>query len=405
MKAFIATLIMALGYLGLAAPANAAIAPAPLPPASTCGTATDSTAALNSYLNAIPNNAQNNGSITLPANSCWNVDGTVTLQSKSGITYDFNGSTFRQSTSPTTGFQPILQLWLDSHVTFKNLSINGAYDGTNPNEGYYGTLFEADTNVAMIDVNESNIQGDFLYMSPPYDVDNTSDALNKNMWWSNSTFNNAGYHGLTVESVDGFQFLANNLSNISEDGMDFEYDDDSTGFNADGTPFWAAQDNVNIQGNTWTNLNGSDWYASIQGQAPGVQQHNISLIGNTINDNAPLFEIVGTDYGVTTAPYENVGLKIIGNKMGPGFVAKPYRGGSSATSSIYSVAALDMENNSFPVATADGTPSIYAMELYEGSWDTIKNNDFSGAIDIIQPLGFDLQNKFMNVNGNKIGAQ
>ena len=76
--------------------------------------------------------------------------------------------------------------------------------------------------------------------------------------------------------------------------MDLEYDEYSTPFNADGTPYWAAQDNISILNSTWTNWNGSDWFVSDQGQAPGVQQQHVTITGNTLNDNAPLFEIVGT---------------------------------------------------------------------------------------------------------------
>ena len=38
---------------------------------------------------------------------------------------------------------------------------------------------EADNGVDLSGMTMNNIQGDFVYLSPPYDVDTTSDALNK----------------------------------------------------------------------------------------------------------------------------------------------------------------------------------------------------------------------------------
>ena len=175
-----------------------------------------------------------------------------------------------------------------------------------------------------------------------------------------------------------------------------EYDLDSTGFNADGTPFWAAQDNVNISNNTWTNWGGSDWFASIQGQAPGVQAQNVTLDNNTLNDNAPFMEVVGTEIGVTTPQYFDDHWTVEGNHYGPGFTAKPYQGGSSATSSIYSVEHLNMQFNVIPV------PGVYFTELDDSANAVIANNNFHGALGTLQPFDFNTfnTNDFILSNGD-----
>ena len=259
----------------------------------------------------------------------------------------------------------------------------------------------------------ANIQGDFVYLSPPYDVNTTSDALNKNVWIVNSTFTNAGYHGLSIESVDGFVFYNNTVTNVGVDAIDLEYDNYSTPFNADGTPFWAAQDDILINNDTW---NGwiDDWFVSDQGQTPGVQQQHVTLTGNTLNADSPLFEIVGTLTFETTSQYYNIWLTVTNNTLGPGAYAEPYRGSNTPAMSIHSVVALDMENNNFPMCPGTyGTPPTtqclaqpysYEMDLYNGTLDVIKNNDFSGAVGIREPQTYDQQNTYVSQCGNTYGA-
>ena len=136
------------------------------------------------------------------------------------------------------------------------------------------------------------------------------------------------------------------FTNINEDAMVLEYDDYSTPFNADGTPYWAAQDNISILNSTWNDWNGSDWFVSDQGQTPGVQQQHVTISGNTLNGNGPLFEIVGTPTYITDPTTDKTWhavpehlLTITNNTMGPGgYVATPYRGGTTTAMSIYSVA-------------------------------------------------------------------
>ncbi len=347
----------------------------------------------------------------MPKGSCWNVEGSLTIQSKTGLTINANGSTLMQPTAPAASYSPILQLWLNTNLVIENLNIYGALSAGfgNSDEGDYGVELEANNGVWMFGITMSNIQGDFVYLSPPYDVETTSDALNKNIWITGSTFQNGGYHGLTIESVDGFLVYNDTFTNINEDAMVLEYDDYSTPFNADGTPYWAAEDDIAIENSTWNNWNGSDWFVSDQGQTPGVQEQHVTISGNTLNGYGPLFEIVGTPTYATTQPYLNIWLTIKGNQMGTGGYGAPYRGGSTPAMSIYSVAGLDMENNVFPLCGAGpdhypeprslcDTPMEYVMDLFNGVFDTIKNNDFSGALGVVEPQTYDQQSAYVSLD-------
>jgi hypothetical protein len=401
---------------------TAAVSAVSAAPASTCGKGIDSTAALQTWLNSQPANS----TLTMPKGACWNVDGTVTIESTTGLTINGNGSTFLQATAPTTS-GPILQLWLDTTLTIENLNIHGALNPTGANggvsdEGDYGVEMEADDDVVLSGINMNEIQGDFIYLSPPYDVDKVSDALNTGVWVIGSTFQNSGYHGLSIESVQGFVVYGDTFTNIASDAIDLEYDDYSTPFNTDGTPYWAAQDGVAILNSTWTNWNGSDWFVSDQGQTPGVQQQHVTISGNTLNGDGPLFEISGTPTYATdpstsqqvSTRYLNVFLTITDNTMAPGGYGEPYRGGTSPAISILSVAVLDMENNDFPLCAGTfeypqpsslcSTPDEYVMDIYNITFGTFRNNNFSGAIGIVEPHTYDRRSAFLSECGNTYGV-
>ena len=91
------------------------------------------------------------------------------------------------------------------------------------------------------------------------------------------------------------------------DAMDFEYDVYSTAFDALGNPQEAAQDNVSITNDTWTNFQ-DIWFSSLQGQSLGVQQQNVLLVNNTIDAQSPLIAITVINPYLTPSQYWNKGL-------------------------------------------------------------------------------------------------
>jgi hypothetical protein len=361
----------------------------------------DETAAFEGYADALSNN-------TLPfPHQCMAIDGTIDLTDVSNETINGNGAALL--VSDRTGFSPVFQLVDDTNVTIENFTIVGSYDGTNSDEGAYGVVFEADAGVTLTHDTFRNIQGDFLYLSPPYDS-HQSDALNTDITVSESRFDNGGYHGLSVESVNGLNVNRNVFDGINVDAMDFEYDDYSTGFTgcpsddpscADptGEPFWAAQDNIEIEDNSWYDWNGSDWLASIQGQTPGVQAQNWTISGNELYDDAPLFEVVATNPALTAPAYTADNWTIANNHYAPGYYAKAYRGGTSVAAQLYFIGNLTLTRNTFPLCagqfeepqpqSACSTPDEYVFDLATISTGTMEYNDFGGAIGIVLPQLYD----------------
>jgi hypothetical protein len=378
----------------------------------------DSTGALSQFLATVPSGS----AVTFPENGCFIVSETLLLRDTSGLTIDGNGSTLKQTASPTNT-APLVELWDDSNLTIENLKIEGAYNGSNGGageEGDYGIKFEADSGVTLTNDAVSDIQGDFLYFSPPYDV-TTSDALSTGITITNSTFTNAGYHGLTVESVgcatlapcNGLTISGDTFRSIGVDAMDFEYDDYSTPFNADGTPFWAAQDDVTIENNTWEDW-GNDWFASVQGQTPGVQEQHLTLKNNELESDGPTFEVVGTDPRSTTTRYTDADWTITGNGFASGFYGEPYRGGTSVTAQLYNISNLQLTGNTIPLcagtyeapqpASTCSSPDEYVMDINVVTGGAISGNDFAGALGVVQPQPYDQDITGVTECGNTYGA-
>jgi hypothetical protein len=412
-------LIGAMSALSTSVPAGAGqsiLLPTSIP--SGCGSG-DNTSALEGFLATVPANA----TVMFPKDGCFIVNGTLLVQGTTGLTIDGNGSTLEQTVSPATA-APIVELWDDTNLTITTMNVIGAYNGTNGGERYegdYGYELEGDNGVNLNHDATSDIQGDFMYLSPPYDLSNITDSLNTNIDVTDSTFTNAGYHGLTVESVgcltlaacNGLTVSNDTFNGIGTDAMDFEYDDYSTPFNANGTPFWAAQDYVTIEDNTWSNW-GNDWFASVQGQTPGVQEQHLTLTGNRLAGNGPVFEVVGTNRAATTEPHTNDYWTITNNAFQPGYYVAPYRGGDSVAAQLYDISDLTMTGNTFPgctglyespqpVATC-GAPSEYLMDLDVITYGTIENNNFSGMQGMVLPQSYPTYITDVTECDNKYGA-
>jgi hypothetical protein len=349
-----------------------------MPADISCGTG-DNTDQLNNLIDLLPPNTV----LNLTKNGCYTVDGTLGIAGKTNLTINGNEAVISQNVPVASGkVQPIVKLTSDTNLDINHLQIDGPYDGTNGGENFeggYGWVMEADNGVTLNHDSTNKVQGDFLYLSPPYDVSG-SQALNTNIDVEHSSFTWAGYHGLTVESANGATFAHNSFLDIGVDAMDFEYDDYSTAFSPTGDPEMAAEDNVRVIHNTWTFF-GGDWFASIQGQTPGVQEDNITLGGNTIVDStSPLIQVVGTNPLLTTAPYDNTDLTVESNHWDPLFPIRGVSGGDSSGSQIQYVNGVDISNDTFPM----GGPAN-AFQLFGINNLFIERNDFTGVPAIIEP--------------------
>jgi hypothetical protein len=354
----------------------------------------DSGPTLGAWLNSLPANS----TVSLPTNGCFNIAHSLDIHNTSGLTILGNGATLSQTVpgGVNAPIQGILYLRQNTKLAIEGLKVNGAYNGTNGGsryEGNYGLFMEANHGIGIDNMTMSNIQGDFMILDPPRNGDTGTDtSLNTNVTIQNSTFTNAGYHGLTVESVNGLTVNNNTFTNMGVDAIDMEYEDYSTAF-VNGQPIQAAEDNIHITNNTWSNFQ-DDWFASIQGQLPGVQEQNVSLLGNSIDAHSPLVEIVGTNPYLTPSQYWNTNLTVAFNRGLQGAI--PTRGGSitdqfaGSGMSIEAVVGVKIDGNIIPLF--DGTPDYFpntpymaVLQALEIQNLTMQGNYFHGALGILHP--------------------
>jgi hypothetical protein len=389
--------LLAAGALVLAAVGTGALFSAcfSVPPSipSDCSVP-DSGPTLGAWLNSLPANS----TVSLPNNGCFNIAHSLDIHNTWGLTILGNGTALSQKVpgGQGTDIQGILYLRQNTNLAIEGLKVNGAYNGTNGGrsyEGNYGLFMEANHGIGIDNMAMSNIQGDFMVLDPPRNGDTGTDtSLNTNVTIQNSTFTNAGYHGLTVESVNGLTVNNNTFANMGVDAIDMEYDNYSTVF-VNGQPSQAAEDNIHITNNTWSNFQ-NDWFASLQGQLPGVQEQNVVLWGNVINANSPLIEITGTNPATTTVQYQNRGLIIAFNKnvqpalgtTGASIADPP---GGSAAMTVQGVVNAQISANTFPLFDGlpnyfENTPYISVIQSFNNPNLVMRSNDFSGAYNITQ---------------------
>src|SRR5665213_3136977 len=375
----------------LAVPANYSV---PTTIADNCSV--DNTTALQDWLASLPAHSV----VNFPTKGCYLVQGILTLRGTSGLTINGNDSKFKR-TDPTVIAKrgpvlPLLFLVHNKDLAINNLGIDGGYNGTDYGgvafEGHYGLLLESNHGVTLNGLIVNNMGGDFIDLQPNSEAAANGDhSLNTGVLVTNSKFNNAGYHGITIEAANGATFSQDTFSNIKVDAMDFEYDIYSTAF-INGQPSGAAEDNISIVNNTWSNF-GFLWFASYQGQVPGVQEQNITLSGNILKTAVAMLGIQGTKQNATTSQYWNTGLTVTNNTvLAP---SRPVHGGAitvpfvGSVMEIANVSNVNISNNTIPAF--DGTSSYFPNHPYlamvggSGINGTINNNKFSGALGIINP--------------------
>lgn len=353
--------------------------------------ATDCSADVGTALSSLVNGLPANSTVNLTAGACYLVNSTVTIASTTGLTINGNGSTLKRTDVMAPGQKdPILMLRQNTGLTLNNVKVIGAYNGSNggaSTEGNYGLFMEANHGVTVSGMNMSNVQGDFVTLVSAANDPAAGDdqSLNTAVNITGSTFIGAGYHGLTVESVNGLTVTSDIFAGMGVDAIDFEVDVADTTFDAAGNAQAYAEDNVNISNNTWSEFQ-NDWFASLQGQLPGVQEQNVTLFGNQINAASPLVEISGTNPYLTDQRYWNKNLIIAANH-GLQPALSTHGGGAPGTEStmqIQGVVGLTIANNTLPLDSPNA-PYLSVLQAFENQNMVITQNTFAGAYSVLQP--------------------
>ncbi|MGH9066019.1 MAG: right-handed parallel beta-helix repeat-containing protein [Acidimicrobiales bacterium] len=365
------------------APSSGAAASVPASIPTDCSV--DVTGALNDFFASLAPGA----TASFPQGACYLTQGILRVDDTSGVTIEGNGATFERTQAPYGGWLPHLSLVQDRELTITGIQIKGTYppgSGSAGEEGHYGLVLRQDHGVTLTDLSVTDVSGDFITLFPA-PTSSSDQSLNTNVSVTNSTFDGAGYHGVTIESADGATFSGDTFSNVALDSVDLEYDDYPTVF-VNGSPTVAAEDNITFDHDIWSHDRGV-WMVSLQGQQ--VQENDWTITDNTLSDTGFSVAITGN------AAVPNTGLTITGNTADGagavygGSIAQP---GSGVSVILTHVRGVTVAHNN--VTFGDGNPTYYpnhpwiaAVEVLGSNQVTIRDNAFTGAWS---PLQVDLHN-------------
>ncbi len=232
---------------------------------------------------------------------------TLLIAGTDNTTVDGNGATFEQTSyaCDTNDTEPVLTLQSNANLSISDVTLKGPYMseqcGGDESEGDYGVLIEArvsgnsldsrtlgNDGVTMNGVTIEDMNGDGITTLPLTNPPGDQPAINWNFTFENGTLANIGYHGLTPQSSNGFDFVNNTVSNV-HNFIDLE--DDGSCFlgslrcyDTNGNPIDDGQWNVVIDDN-FLSGGGPLWLEAANACDP---QKNWYFIGNTLDSDTAL---------------------------------------------------------------------------------------------------------------------
>jgi len=281
---------------------------------------TDATAALNTLFAGLPAGA----TVVFPDKGCYLVSNTASSQlllaDTTGVTVEGNGSTFEQGTYAagvcgTNAVQPVLQVEANTDLAIDDLTATGPGNcAGDTNEGDYGIMVGSwpvgNSGVTFTNVTIDNTDGDGLAVYPDLATDQ---GVNTDITFQDGTLDNIGYHGVTLEGVDGFDFTGNTVEHVGN-FMDLEVDSGCTSaascaamLDANGKPVGSGEVDVSITHNVFRNGKGGQWIESTQACVPVA---NWTVAYNSLDTSTPT---TSSFNGPCTGILQATSLYIIGN--------------------------------------------------------------------------------------------
>jgi len=259
-----------------------------------------------------------------PDHGCYLVSTTaesqLLLAHTNGVTVEGNGSTLERRTYAagvcgTNTVQPVLQVEANTDLNVDDLIVDGPTNcGGDTNEGDYGIMVGSlpvrNTGVTFTGMTIENTDGDGLAVYPQLATDQ---GVNTGITFQSGTLDNIGYHGVTLEGVDGFNFTDNTVEHVGN-LMDLEVDFGCTTpsgcaamLDANGKPVGAGEVDVSITHDIFRNGKGGQWIESTQACVPVA---NWTVAYNSLDASTPTTSFFN---GPCTGILQATSLSIIGN--------------------------------------------------------------------------------------------
>jgi parallel beta-helix repeat protein len=196
------------------------------PPASI---ATDCSADVTNQLTAWVDSVPDHSAILFAADSCYLVNGSITVTRKTGLIIDGNGSTFKATqlvASPETN-RAQWHLNYGSDITLRNMELVGVHPPTQRYDGAYEydhNVFIRGTDGVLVDrIDARNAYGDNLTITQGLDWT----TIPGHITITNSVFDGAGRNALSCVACHDVTVDGNAISNTAMFSFDLEIEGDN----------------------------------------------------------------------------------------------------------------------------------------------------------------------------------
>lgn len=349
------TVLGVFGVVGIGLPAAAGAAtgssgtyavPSSIP--SDCSR--DVTTALMGEIATVPDNSV----LSFAPGGCYQIDGTVQVKNRNGLTFEGNGATFRAMTSgrelgpKLERTRSIFTFFGGTNLTVRDTIAVGANPHGGANDHAYVPALEGQTayviggvqNALLDHVQAYDTYGDFVFVGP----------RTQNLTVRNSTFARNGRQGWNIEGGHNIIFDHNQISATARATIDMEPSSNTN-----------LTDGVTISDN-WVG-HGTLFFLANDG-APAVIR-NVNIVNNTLVGKALTIHVHGP--AGTRSNYT-----VAGNTSD----VRQSQGGGGIMSFV-NVVGLTIRNNTQPAQRARG---ISGVALLNSQNVTVVNNQFLNAI-------------------------
>lgn len=179
----------------------------------------DVTGELNAFIAAAPSPS----TVTFPSGSCFEIEGSLELRKKQGLTVDGNGATF-QAKGEGERSRRHWAVEGGSDITIRNMTVKGAHpNGGATDDAYvkerehqHGFRLAGVRNVTLEQVTVTDVYGDFVYLR----------EASRDVKVLNSRFERNGRQGVGMVEAENVLIKGNTFLDVSRSVFDLEPNDD-----------------------------------------------------------------------------------------------------------------------------------------------------------------------------------